>query len=445
VNRTLLVIGALSLAMVAVLNPHRAVAQGNIFNYATGARATRLWIPPNLDTVRGILIYGNGAGGDSRGEVNVPWNQAFAIEHGFAVIATSMWGNLSGNEITTWDSHLANLATLSAHPELVNAPWAPIGFSNGGQMSYGFNALRPDKTIAFIANKGCCYNILQPSTAALNTPGILIAGELDTAVRRANIKSLFDVNRPRGALWSWIEQQGEAHSGRADAMILPFMAEAIRLRYPAGQLPSAAGGVTLNSVSEASGWLVDQSTWKSGLAQIAAYENYPGVKETAGWLLNENVAHVYRAFSTYNRDASLNFDLPVVREAWAGEAQRPITLKLNLSAAADWTHVTLFDYAQPILDVTPATFPGNLLTLSVPVPRVGPYAFSALVTHADGRISTTNALAYYTVPVPEPSGALLLGVAGLAFANRRRRIAAEAGNCVGGIALDCYGAPFQGS
>jgi hypothetical protein len=113
-----------------------------------------------------------------------------------------------------------------------------------------------------------------------------------------------------------------------------------------------------------------------------------------------------------------------VREAWAGDAHQPITLKLNLTAAADWTHVTLYDYAQPILDLTPATFPGNLLTLNVPIPRAGAYAFSALVTHADGRISSSNPLAYYTVPVPEPSSVLLLSAAFVAFANRRSRVAA---------------------
>jgi hypothetical protein len=413
---------ALIIAVIAaLLSPLQAAAQGTTFNYASDARATRLWIPPDLDTIRGILIYGNGAGGDSRNEVNQLWNQAFAQTHGFAMIATSMWGNLSGSEINVWDSHLANLATLSGRPELVNAPWAPIGFSNGGQMSYGFNALRPEKTIAFIANKGCCYNILEPSAAALNTPGILIGGELDTAVRRNNIKGLFDNNRPRGALWSWVEQQGEAHSGRADALILPFMAEAIRLRYPVGQLPTAASGVTLNSVSELNGWLADQSTWKSGLTQVAAYDDYPGAKQTAGWLLNENVASIYRAFSTYDRDAKLSFDMRIEREAWGGETGQPLTLKLNLAAASDWTGLTLYNYAQPIFDLSQTTSPGTLLTLNVPIPRAGGYAFSALITHADGRTSTTNALAYYAVGVPEPSGFMLAGVAGVVIRRRRRR------------------------
>jgi hypothetical protein len=87
---------------------------------------------------------------------------------------------------------------------------------------------------------------------------------------------------------------------------------------------------------------------------------------------------------------------------------------------ADWTGLTLYDYAQPILDLVSLTSPGTLLTLNVPIPRAGGYAFSALITHADGRTSTTNALAYYAVGVPEPSGLMLASVAGIAIASRRR-------------------------
>ena len=408
-------------ASFVALSSIRCAAQST-YDYATGTRATRLWIPPGLDTIRGIFIYGNGAGGDSRGEVDIPWNQVFAYEHGFAMIATSMWGNLSGSEINIWDSHLANLAGVSGHPELVNAPWAPIGFSNGGQMSYGFNALRPDKTIAFVTNKGCCYNIAQPSAAALNTPGILIAGELDTALRRTNIKALFDNNRRRGALWSWVEQQGEAHTGRADAMILPFMAEAIRLRYPTGQLPTATQGVTLNSVTETGGWLTNQSTWKSGLTEIADYDDYSAGKLSAGWLLNENVAFIYRAFSTYDRDATLSFDLdlPFELEAWVGLAGEPLPLTLDLTAAPDWSKITLYNYAKPVLDIDRASLPDSLLSLNVPIPNGGSYAFSALVTHSSGHISTTNPLAYYVVAIPEPNGLILLCVAVAFLVNQRK-------------------------
>ena len=57
-----------------------------------------------------------------------------------------------------------------------------------------FNARDRRKRLRSSPIRGCYYNLLPPE-ASLKTPGILIAGELDTAVRRDNIRSLFDNNR----------------------------------------------------------------------------------------------------------------------------------------------------------------------------------------------------------------------------------------------------------
>jgi hypothetical protein len=397
-----------------------AVGQGDIFDHTTGIRGTRMWIPTDLATVKGIVIYGNGAGADMRRAAEAPWLQQFAELHDFALIGTSLWGNLSGSEIDVWDAHLQALATASGHPEIVHAPWAPMGLSNGGQMSYGFNALRPEKTIAFITNKGCCYNNRTPPVASLKTPGILIAGELDTAVRNDSIRGLFETNRPRGALWSWVEQEGLGHEGFADEIVLPFMAEAIRLRYPADQAPTAAQGVSLSALNEADGWLVDQSTWNSGLTQVASYDEYTGVKNIAGWLLNENAAFLYRAFSTYDRLPQLRFSDPWTWEevgytppALSLSEHAPTTLQLTLdvSAIPSWTKIELFNYAEAVLTMTPSSSLATELELSVPVSR-GIHGFSALVTHADGQTtSTTNLLAFTAIPEPNTASFVIIATA----------------------------------
>jgi dienelactone hydrolase len=393
--------------------------QGQVFDYTTDIRGTRMWVPPNLSLIRGIVVYGNGAGADYRDAVYAPWLRQFAQVHGFALIGTSLWGNLSGSEINTWDIHVAALAAASGHAELKNAPLAPMGFSNGGQMSYGFNALRPEKTIAFITNKGCCYNNLLPSTAALKTPGILIAGELDTVVRRDNIRNLFLNNRARGALWAWVEQEGVGHSGLADELILPFMAEAIRLRYPANQVPTATSGVTLLAVNETSGWLADQTTWKSGLTQIAPYSQYPGNKQSAGWLLNDNVAFAYRAFSTYQHEASLDFvnplqfPSPIPLEVNVGSSvPTSVKFRLDLSELPGWTKVELFDGAQLVLQLMPSAIPEKDVMLNVPINRSGVYGFSAIVTGADGITkSATNLLGFTAIPEPTTISSMLLSFA----------------------------------
>ena len=273
-----------ALAVVLVIeqafSAETVFAAGSIYNYSYPNEwencSTRMWVPDNLDSIRGILIVGNGAGSDNRNAVYQERYQRFGELFDFAVIGTAYWGNMDDIEITLWDHSLSGLASASGHPELVNAPWAPIGLSNGGQMSYGFNALRPEKVLAFIANKGAYYYDPLPSAEALTTPGILIAGELDTALRRTNIHKLFTDNRPRGALWSWVEEENTGHSGMAERLVLPLMAEAIRLRYPQNQVPTATSGVTLRQLNETDGWLIDVSTPVSKLTKMASYANYTG-------------------------------------------------------------------------------------------------------------------------------------------------------------------------
>jgi hypothetical protein len=207
------------------------------------------------------------------------------------------------------------------------------------------------------------------------------------------------------------------------------MAEAIRLRYPAGAMPTATSGVELLDVNETEGWLTDHSTWKSGLTEIASYDEFVGDKQKAGWLLNENVAFLFRAFSTYDRQASLAFDgdfsfLPpdFDLEAWVGSAYVPLALKIDLSAIPDWTKVEVFNYAEPLLTLTPGDAPVSLIKFEIPLPGEGIYGFSAVVTHSDSTISTTNPLMYGAIfPIPEPSSIwlLVLGITTLALPTSR--------------------------
>ncbi len=290
----------------------------------------RLNIPETVDTVRGILIFGNGAGGDSTSMATNQELVAFAESYDFAVIGTGYWYNFSmpdDSEILFFEELLGEFADMSGHPELVNAPWLPMGHSNGGQMSYGFNAKRPSKVIAFITSKGAYYNIIAPQTESLQTPGILIAGELDTQLRRDNIRTLFEINRPRGALWAWIEEQNKDHSeGDSRQIVLTFLAECVHLRYPADQSP-LDGPVTLKNLHECDGWLVDQSTWHDNLVGIYAYDDAPGDKRSYGWVPSEKIARYYQAFSSY-RKVSVN------ASGSGGVVEAPATLTYNLSLAA---------------------------------------------------------------------------------------------------------------
>ncbi|NDV62889.1 hypothetical protein G0Q06_10540 [Puniceicoccales bacterium CK1056] len=144
-------------------------------------------------------------------------------------------------------------------------------------------------------------NIPEPQTAALLTPGMLFTGEFDLDNRRLANQALFDINRPRGALWAWTEEEDKGHTiGDSEYLILPFLAECVRLRYPANQSP-VNGPVTLKNLHESDGWLVDQSDWEGGSVKVYPYDEAPGDKRQYGWVPSEKIARYYQAFASYNK------------------------------------------------------------------------------------------------------------------------------------------------
>jgi hypothetical protein len=394
------------LAIGLVFSAGTIFAEGTLYNYTVpgDSRSTRMWVPDNVGTIKGILIAGNGAGADNRRAASQDYYQRFAKKFNFALVATSLWTNMDPVEVEDWEGNLAGLASLSNHPELVNAPWAPVGLSNGGQMSYGFNAVKPEKCLAFIANKGGVYNEFEPPAASLKTPGILIAGELDEQWRRDNIKSLFTINRPRGALWSWVEEENTAHAGMAERLVLPLMAKAIQLRYPQDQVPTATSGVTLKDLNPTDGYLVDLSSPMNRQTQIAPYAEYTSDPSVAGWLPNEGMADVFRAFATYDKVVSFTTSPDVLS---SNTSPASLSLIVNTSAVNNWSKVELYDYEQCLKTILSTGTPTNYVSVNAMLDP-GVHGLYVLVTGADGvTVNTSNAICY--VAVPEPGTLVLLG------------------------------------
>ncbi len=376
-----------------------------------------LWIPDDLETVRGLLIWGNGAGGDDRRAAERPMLRGFCELNGFALIATAWWSNLSGGEINIWEGHLEALAEQSGHPEIVHAPWAALGFSNGGQMAYGFNALRPEKVIGFVANKGGYYNDTSPSAEAIATPGLLIAGEEDEDYRRQALQGLFEDNRTDGAHWAWVEQQGIDHRDDDERLMLPFLDRCVQLRYPADQAPTAAAGVELLPLDESSGWLADPASWSEPLTSIAAWDDYAGEPASAAWLPDEASAWHYRAFATragwldisdqgWTADRPLHIVEPAFDAHFHSDAcEHPCSLAVSIDTSEHPDFAWLGVYADTTLvgELSGGAEPQDSVSLDVELPGGGVWGISALVEDADGILRTTG-LRHHVVLGPRPEG-----------------------------------------
>ena len=352
-----------------------------------GNRSLRMNIPDGVPVVRGLLIYGNGAGSDYRTAATNPEFVAFAQSMGFAVVGTAYWSyfayGYTPSEYSGWVYGLQQLAAMTGHPEIVRAPWLPFGMSNGGQMSYSLNVLAPEKVIAMALNKAPYVNNPQPDYPALSTPGLLIAGQLDDPGYVSGIHDLYFNNRPRGALWAWAEEENTAHNtANSYELILPFMAEVYGMRYLSGASPQYFD-VYLYSVTEKYGWLTDPDSYKIGLADIASYASYAKDKSVAGWLPNRRIAYIFRAFASYNKATA-----SATLSSGSGPVDWGTTVTYDIGQpVAPWTSVEFYEGDVLLKRTTPANG-GNLVLETTPT-APGYSVYHALVTFADGTQRTT--------------------------------------------------------
>ncbi|MDB6095318.1 MAG: dienelactone hydrolase [Verrucomicrobia bacterium] len=214
--------------------------------------AFHLWLPDNAPPVRGVAVVLDGINVDGRHLAGrVQW-QNFARDHSFALVACYLYSDDltlptyceadrgSGRALL---AGLAALGKASRHPELENVPLYLLGFSAGGQFSYSFACFRPDRTAAFVSNKGGIY--LTPATAAAREiPGLFIVGEKDTATRRTAARKVYLENRKLGAKWCMASEPNRGHqTAYANDLALPFFEAVMK----AGELPaSERAGIVLD-------------------------------------------------------------------------------------------------------------------------------------------------------------------------------------------------------
>src|SRR6516162_4223146 len=106
-----------------------------------------------------------------------------------------------------------------------------------------------------------------------------------------------------------VEGVGHEFAGQ-EVLAMPILDAAVRLRYPAdGDVRE--GPVKLKPVDPKSGWIAANTTWKSGLTAITPAKEFKGDLAKSSWLLNEDVAFIYRAYATYSRPLKITSPDPM--------------------------------------------------------------------------------------------------------------------------------------
>ncbi len=296
----------LAICALALLPIPRAVVAAT-FDYTVPPGANydvaefRLWHPDDAGTLRGVALLVPGSNGDGRPMADEPFWQEFATRHGFAILACRFTdkrhdqmfiedyvGVSRGSGQAVLDA-LTTLADRSGHPELAEAPWVSWGMSAGGQVSYEMAVWKPERTIAFILNKGGIYYTALAPQAAQQVPGLLFVGETDLAFRNDIIRGIFSVNRRAGALWALLEEPGVGHEvARSRDLAVMFFDEVIPLRLP--EAAAANGETELRSLDGASGFYGSMERWTFESAAEAEAPRIP-----VSWLPTERVARGWQA------------------------------------------------------------------------------------------------------------------------------------------------------
>lgn len=384
------------------------------------ARRCSFVIPEGLKTVRGLLVHGCYSGGDSRYDwKDCEYYRQFMHLHGFAYVGnTFAAGPLFGKTPPPADTSamarhraiydsfvdsLKSVAAASQHPEMVNAPYAGVGFSAGGGNALNLMCFAPEKTIA--AASYCAPYLFKrritgpPSDELLHVPAIAITGEkegfnvplpadVDPATGPAKIDEVFLPYRPKGATYAWMERQAQGHSyfeNRQDVLGMPFLDAAVRARYPQdGDVTK--GPIKLIDIDHADGWIADNTSWKNGLTQVVPASKFKGDLGHSSWLLNEDLAFIYRAYSTY--DHPLTITSP--RDCWptmpALEPGSSVPITVDASQFRDWQTMAFYDGAKKLGEIAAGATPRFTATDLT----AGYHVFSILATDSDGNVRTAD-------------------------------------------------------
>jgi hypothetical protein len=242
--------------LIAISNVQARVVDWEAPPFSDHQMSLRCYLPDGLFQARAIIVLVPGMNGDGRSMSNDPQWMELAQRTGCALIGCYIKGSHGGSyyEVNHWSGDLflkglGELARVSNHSELNKAPLGFWGHSAGGEWNYNFACWKPQRTFAFIANKGAYYHgIATPSLREV--PALWISGAMDTDERIGNITSLYAENRRRGAPWGLLIEPRVGHAiGRSKEIGIAFLEEALALRVDTtGQI---------KPVDPGAGWLAD--------------------------------------------------------------------------------------------------------------------------------------------------------------------------------------------
>lgn len=367
-------------------------------------------IPDGLKTVRGILVECNYAGGDSRGDWTFcHYYREFMHLHNFGLVASA--GDVPHNKaFEGFRNCLQMVSIASKHPELINVPYAAVGFSAGGGFVSTLMTRDPGKTIAagiiearynfdiFDSSKPSKPGdpIHQPPSGAfldslMSIPSILCLGGKNNPGAQTGVFKMVDEVfvpfRQKGAEYAWLVLPGYGHEyaeNRQDLIIMPLIDLAVRTRYPKDG-DTTKGPIKLIKIDPATGWVADNTTWQSGITKICPATQFKGDLGHSSWLQNEDIAFIYRAYATHNNPLTIISPGPCGPGTPTIAPGSNVPIIVDASKFPNWTKIEFYDGSKKLGTVTAP--PSKFIATNL---APGYHVFSVLATDGDGNVRTSD-------------------------------------------------------
>ncbi|MGH7459952.1 MAG: carboxypeptidase regulatory-like domain-containing protein [Longimicrobiales bacterium] len=279
------------------------------YPYSVDSDSFAVYIPPFVDTLRGVLFVIGGALDGSLSLVRgsplpapplltdpaqfLEWHtklRAFADAEGFALLGEDALrpgvGDLGRDLVRR---AVERLPQEVSRPELQYTPLLLIGHGTGACKAMDFTAVAAEQVVGFIAMKDACPLFPIPNAHAV--PGYMFIGETDTFAIN-DITKVFEINRPPGALWALAVEAGAGHTLVADLDLLAeWLKTVIELRLPQNVTPGQP--VILRTIDQSVGWLANRETF-----EIGTFACYNADKSKAAWLPSMQAAKRWQAMAS---------------------------------------------------------------------------------------------------------------------------------------------------
>ena len=286
-----------------------------------------LWIPPDVKTLRGLVVHQHGCGEGScksgqTGAFDLHW-QALAKKHACALISPTyeqpdqadcqLWCDPRNGSDAAFQRSLADLGTMSGHPELATVPWALWGHSGGGHWAGGMLLLHPERTVAAwlrsgvpaltkVEGKPTPYPIVDaacqvPVMCNLGTQEGVTVKDGRFAAVWPGVEIFFHEFRSKGGLVAVSVDPLSAHEcGNQRYLAIPWLDACLSARLP------DRNGEPLKHIPMEAAWIAPLHLGEADIIAPVPADKFTGSIEKSVWLPNGQIA---AAWMQYEKDTAV--------------------------------------------------------------------------------------------------------------------------------------------